>query len=848
MARAGLSQSSSGTDTSRPWSRVRRLLSRVAASLMEGNIVRCLLAALILTASVYADVIFDGASLSTANVLNATLAPIPDRTPLFPERDGRESFHGYSDMGGSAYQSEPAIQFMTRTLRNGQSVYWNPYSAAGSFGVETLVDIKTSPVTIGVALLGGSDAAFHIVYLAFAALGVFCILILFTVEFRLSFIAALGGGVTFLLNGYFVANSASNVSQTWLYFPVFALGLVSFARSPRTTAFLLAVFGAVLILSTTFLPTTLMVTGTAILVGMFAAAGFAAVRSGGRAEAFRQFALISCGQVAAAMLALAALAVVYLPVIEAMDYMGTGEFYANRQFYPAYLFNFISLFTPKHAFEAYSAMSARAYQLVGNTAFHQGIVGTLLVTQGMRAWPRSHHSLVVGMGTALLLLLARIFGLPGFATIVDAIPVLGHVGEQYVWVAVAMLFTLLLPFGLEAVLRDGTRPAPLIVTALIITAALVYTASVYRIDRIYALGCVAAVAGLTVLTMLILLNGARIPRTAGGLLVLLSWAELTFYVNHDRLARLDLFAGPTAFVRFLQSKAGEQGKSGLHRVASYGPWGIPPEYGSAYGIYQIGSMNFQLFPRYEDVFNRLILPDPKDRFTSFATLAHAPDTDRVNLEAYDFLGARYLTVPLRYSHLLGFMERSSWRRAYEDGNFAVFENPTPTPRAFIAHRLVRDPLTPIDRGESPLVLVTSDDDMLLAEARREGIADGAMPGGSPTDEPVVMTRYDHDHVVITATARSPGILVLNDSWHPNWSVTVDGATRHVGRVNEAFRGVVLSSGSHVVEMRYAPRSLNMARGVSLAALLLVLSMWAYRRPIDAKLGRLMGVHWRPPRR
>ena len=46
-----------------------------------------------------------------------------------------------------------------------------------------------------------------------------------------------------------------------------------------------------------------------------------------------------------------------------------------------------------------------------------------------------------------------------------------------------------MPLGLEAVLRDGTRVAPLIVTALIIMGALAYTTSVYRIDRIYALGC-----------------------------------------------------------------------------------------------------------------------------------------------------------------------------------------------------------------------------------------------------------------------------------------------------------------------------------------------------------------------
>ena len=186
------------------------------------------------------------------------------------------------------------------------------------------------------------------------------------------------------------------------------------------------------------------------------------------------------------------------------------------------------------------------------------------------------------------------------------------------------------------------------------------------------------------------------------------------------------------------------------------------------------------------------------------------------------------------------MERSTWRRAYEDSNFAIFENPDPMPRAFLTHRLVRERLTPIDRGESPLAFATSDDEMFIAQARREGIADVTVPATSPGDEPVAIIRYDHDDVQITATANSPGILVLNDSWHPNWSVTVDGAPGYIGRVDEAFRGVVLPAGRHVVEMRYAPRSLTIARSVSFAALLLILAMCVFRGKIDTRLRRLIG--------
>ncbi len=796
-----------------------------------------MVAAFALTASVYPDVIFDGASLSTANILNVTLGPVRHRVQLFPERDGREAYHGYYDTGGSAYQSEPGAEFMTRTLGSGQSVYWNPYSAAGSYGIETLVDVKTSPLTMVVALLGGGDVAFHIVYLAFCVLGTFCLLVLFTLEFRLSFLAALGGGVTYLLNGYFVANSLSNVSQTWLYFPIFALGLVSFARSPRVPAFLCITAGAILILATTFLPTTLLVTGTTMLVGAAAAAGFSVVRSESRKQALRQFGAILIGQGAAVALAFAVLAVVYLPVFEALRYMSTGDYYANRHFFPAFLINFISLFTPKHAFEAYNAAMDRAVALRGNVVFHQGIVGALLVAQTIRAWPLFHRILLSAMGAAFLLLLARVYGFPGIAAVVDPLPVIGNLGEQYLWVAIGLLFTLVLPFGLHAVTRDGTRAVPLFVTALIITGSLVYTTLTYGIDDIFLLRYIATAAALVAAAVFILLNLQQPHRTAAlaSLLVLLSWVELTFYVDHDRLSRVDRFAEPPPFVRFLQLQGG------LHRVASFGYWGVRAEYGSAYGIYQIGSMNFQLFPRYEDVFNRLIVPQERDRWTTFATLVTSRDTGQINLTAYDFLGTKYLTVPVLYPNLRGFMEHSTWRRVYEDDYFVIFENPDPLPRAFVTHRLVRDPLTPIDSGQSPLLLATTDDDALLSQARGEGITEADAPAASAADGPTSITRYDHDRVEITADLRTPGILVLNDAWHPNWSATVDGAPHYLGRVDETFRGVALPAGRHVVEMRYAPRPLKIARRVSVVALLLALVLWLARRKVDPLLRRMVGL-------
>ncbi len=792
---------------------------------------RCALAALLLVAGAFPDVIFFDASVSLVNWVNITIEPRASKVQVFPERNGRQVHHGYYDAGGAAFQSEPGAQFMARALRDGQSIWWNPYSAAGSFGPETLVDIKTSPLSMTVALFGGSDLAFHLAFLGFCTLGVFCLLLLLHAELRLSMLAAVAGGVTYLLNGYHVANLASNVSQTWLYFPVLALGLVSYANRPRVLPFLGITAAAVLILSTTFLPTTLMILGTTLFVGAAAALGVSlADKTGGRLALLAAGRLVG-GQALAVLLALLILAVLYLPVIEVLRYMATGDTYGKRVFHPASLMNFISLFTPKHAFEEYNAIGPRAIELRGNVAFHQGIIGALLAAQALRAWPPLQRTLLLAIGAPLVLLIARVYGLPGITGIANITPVLGSLGEQYLWAGIGILFTLSVPFGVQALSEGGVRRWPLYAGAAVILGALAWVAHVHGVQgrlaqlHVWLMGLIVGTA------VYLMLKADRRPprkRWVVVLLVALSWLELTFYVNHYRLARTDRFAEPPRFVRFLQQQGG------LHRVASYGPWGMPPEYGSAYGIYQIDSLNFHLNTRYEAIFNRLILPDPKERWFTFISLNLARDKDGINLAAYDLLGTRFLIVPVAFPRMRAFMERSGWARAYADAYFIIFENPDPLPRAFITHRLAERETTPVDSGESPREVATSDDPQFLDSARRIGITEKAS-NGRLKEELAVIKRYEHVRVDIEADLAQPGVLVLTDAWHPNWAVTVDGSPSRIGVVDGAFRGVALPAGKHLVEMTYAPRTLFAGKLLSALGILLALLLFAMRRRIDPLL-------------
>ena len=64
------------------------------------------------------------------------------------------------------------------------------------------------------------------------------------------------------------------------------------------------------------------------------------------------------------------------------------------------------------------------------------------------------------------------------------------------------------------------------------------------------------------------------------------------------------------------------------------------------------------------------------------------------------------------------------------------------------------------------------------------------------------------------------MLVVADALDPGWRATVDGAPADIVPVWGVVRGVRVTAGAHVVEMRYRPPGLLAGAGLSLAALLL----------------------------
>ncbi|MDB6037134.1 MAG: hypothetical protein JWM99_975 [Verrucomicrobiales bacterium] len=67
---------------------------------------------------------------------------------------------------------------------------------------------------------------------------------------------------------------------------------------------------------------------------------------------------------------------------------------------------------------------------------------------------------------------------------------------------------------------------------------------------------------------------------------------------------------------------------------------------------------------------------------------------------------------------------------------------------------------------------------------------------------VEITNYAPKRVQLTVQASAPAVLLLNDRFAPDWTVSVDGKTQPLLRCNFIMRGVSVPPGNHLIEFNY----------------------------------------------
>jgi len=162
--------------------------------------------------------------------------------------------------------------------------------------------------------------------------------------------------------------------------------------------------------------------------------------------------------------------------------------------------------------------------------------------------------------------------------------------------------------------------------------------------------------------------------------------------------------------------------------------------------------------------------------------------------------------------------------AEKNEEWALYRNPHALPRFFLVRSLRFEPDE--ERMWEALAAPSFDPRGEVVMLRSDAAATSSLDLGSQGS--IVSAAFDKaadddGSIRIQARTSADALLVISEAWAAGWQGTVDGRTAPVVRVDGALIGVPIASGSHRVELRYAPRSMRVAMWVSLAATLALLA-------------------------
>ncbi len=165
----------------------------------------------------------------------------------------------------------------------------------------------------------------------------------------------------------------------------------------------------------------------------------------------------------------------------------------------------------------------------------------------------------------------------------------------------------------------------------------------------------------------------------------------------------------------------------------------------------------------------------------------------------------------------------------------VTSNPTPyhayrvresLPLVYAASRLevVRDPAAAFRKLTDPSFHAG---DEAVVEALPPGWTNGQRDDRSAAHVELVEHSPEFWRIVVDAPART--FLVVNESFFPGWTATVDSTPASIHRANVIVRGLPIEPGHHEIEFRYQPVSVRRGAAISLVSLAASgLLLWARR--------------------
>lgn len=264
----------------------------------------------------------------------------------------------------------------------------------------------------------------------------------------------------------------------------------------------------------------------------------------------------------------------------------------------------------------------------------------------------------------------------------------------------------------------------------------------------------------------------------------------------------------------VEQLAGRYGRHYSFRVI--GIYGLKDKDGELFGRYSVSHYDPLVTTRQARYFEAIERGGARldesawgERSLFMGFLTHAPTVEGMKL--LDMLSTRVFLADGRpyYRHravsslLTGYPFAAHCRLVGADPPIPieVRSNPDALPRVLIVHEVGS-----VTDEEAALRAILAPE----FDPRREAVVEGPAPQTSAASDPaaerVVLTDYEPTRVVVQVVAQSPGLLVLTDTWDPDWRAEVAGREVPILVTNAMVRGVAVPAGSSRVVFRYRPRA------------------------------------------
>lgn len=186
---------------------------------------------------------------------------------------------------------------------------------------------------------------------------------------------------------------------------------------------------------------------------------------------------------------------------------------------------------------------------------------------------------------------------------------------------------------------------------------------------------------------------------------------------------------------------------------------------------------------------------------------------------------RYIVTPFELE-MEGLVERESWESYLRGVKIRIYEIVDAFPLARIVQKYkiseYGEYLRYVNIMESLKDIEALKSLVILEEEPKIDFETGE--GGEAS-----ITYRDDTRTILDVDSPGGGILVLNDTYYPEWHVYVDGEERELLRVNFNFMGVEIEPGIHKVEFKYCPDSFYYGIVIAIAASLLTVLIIIYLR-------------------